>query len=160
MGWGASAHSGSPKERDRVNASLGSGKTRPSPNRSRLTGSGLQALWDARWRRQSVGNSLQGPRVGERPGCRHSFIYNIQVFRSLVLRPGTTLPPGEHLAMSGDTFWLSPLWRTGRITTSFYEVEARDAADHPTMRRTGPHRPNTKLSAPRHGERKGWETLI
>lgn len=48
MGWGESAHSGSPKERDRVNASPGSGKTMPWPNRSLLTGSGLRALWDAR----------------------------------------------------------------------------------------------------------------
>ena len=59
------------------------------------------------------------------------------------LTPGLLANPREHLAMSGDMFWLSQL-RWG--ATGINWIEARDAAKHLIAHRTGPH--NKEVSDP------------
>ena len=51
-------------------------------------------------------------------------------------------------------------WGTGRVTTGFLWVGARDAVKHPAMHGAGPRLPHKQLGGPRHRPCKDWKTLI
>lgn len=70
------------------------------------------------WESNLWGAGCRDPRWESRPpGGRHSLIYNISIFKPVVLNPGTVMTPRGHLAMSGE-FWQLRLWGTGEFTMS------------------------------------------